>query len=217
MLTLYHYDHCPYCVKARMIFGLKDVPFQLKPLLYDDEETPRSFIGAKMLPILQTEKKYMPESLDIIRYIDESFQKPVVDWRESDDLQEWLKKCGSLHYFLAMPRWVKAPLEEFKTPQAQEYFQEKKEGYTGPFETALKETDKFLTQLAPRLKELEDLLPENGPFFKKGRLSVNDFHLFAYLRSLSVVRDISFPEKVKSYMDTLSQKSKTPLHYSIAV
>ena len=216
MLTLYHYDHCPYCVKARMIFGLKGVSFQLKALSYDDEKTPRSFIGAKMLPILQTEKEYMPESLDIIRYIDENFQKPVVDWRESADLKEWFEKCGDLHYFLAMPRWVKAPLEEFKTPQSQKYFQEKKEGYTGPFEKALKDTDKLLTHLSPRLKELNDLLTESAPFFKENRLSVNDFHLFAYLRSLSIVRDISFPEKVRSYMDTLSRKSKVSLHYSIA-
>ena len=56
MLTLYHYDHCPYCVKARMIFGIKNTPFQLKALLYDDEATPHSFIGAKMLPIFKNRK-----------------------------------------------------------------------------------------------------------------------------------------------------------------
>ncbi|HCS3144438.1 TPA: glutaredoxin, partial [Shigella flexneri] len=25
-MKLYIYDHCPYCLKARMIFGLKNIP-----------------------------------------------------------------------------------------------------------------------------------------------------------------------------------------------
>ena len=39
-MTLYIYDHCPYCVKARMIFGFKKQPVRIKTLLNDDEKTP---------------------------------------------------------------------------------------------------------------------------------------------------------------------------------
>ncbi|POU69340.1 glutaredoxin, partial [Pantoea sp. PSNIH4] len=27
-MKLYIYDHCPFCVKARMIFGLKNLPVE---------------------------------------------------------------------------------------------------------------------------------------------------------------------------------------------
>ncbi|SUG28943.1 glutaredoxin [Salmonella enterica subsp. arizonae] len=39
-MKLYIYDHCPFCVKARMIFGLKNIPVELNVLQNDDEATP---------------------------------------------------------------------------------------------------------------------------------------------------------------------------------
>ena len=46
-MKLYIYDHCPFCVKARMIFGLKNIPVELNVLLNDDEATPTRMIGQK--------------------------------------------------------------------------------------------------------------------------------------------------------------------------
>ena len=215
MLTLYHYDHCPYCVKARMIFGLKKVPVRLEVLLYDDEKTPQSFIGAKMVPILKTEKNYMPESLDIVRYMDGHFQSPLVDWTEDNQLNKWIESCGEAHYFLSMPRWVKAPLEEFNTPASRTYFQKKKEQHLGPFSEALSNTKNLIEEMEEKLKELENLFSDKSKYWNS-RLSVNDFHLFAYLRMLSIVKDLSFPKKVAAYMKNLSEESKVPLHHSIA-
>ena len=54
-MILFHYDHCPYCVKARMIFGLKNLSFEEKVLPNDDEKTPIEMIGQKMVPILKKE------------------------------------------------------------------------------------------------------------------------------------------------------------------
>ena len=45
---LYVYDHCPFCVRARMIFGLKKIPHQLVFLDNDDIETPTSLVGKKV-------------------------------------------------------------------------------------------------------------------------------------------------------------------------
>ncbi len=52
-MKLYIYDHCPYCLKARMIFGLKNIPVELHVLLNDDAETPTRMVGQKQVPILQ--------------------------------------------------------------------------------------------------------------------------------------------------------------------
>ena len=64
--TLYVYDHCPYCVCARMIFGLKKTPFKLDFLMNDDVVTPTKMIGKKVLPIMEIDGKAMGESLDIV-------------------------------------------------------------------------------------------------------------------------------------------------------
>ena len=70
-MKLYSYDHCPYCVKARMIFGLRGIGFEHAILANDDEATPNKLIGKKMVPILvKNDGSAMGESLDIVRYVD---------------------------------------------------------------------------------------------------------------------------------------------------
>ena len=46
-MKLYIYDHCPFCVRARMIFGLRGLPVEEAVLLNDDEAAPIAMIGAK--------------------------------------------------------------------------------------------------------------------------------------------------------------------------
>lgn len=53
-MKLYIHDHCPFCVKARAIFGLKGVPFELITLL-NDEAMPMRKIGRKIAPTLESE------------------------------------------------------------------------------------------------------------------------------------------------------------------
>ena len=222
-MTLYIYDHCPYCVKARMIFGLKSIPVQLKTLLNDDEKTPISMIGVKMVPVLEivSEKKgriFMPESLDIIRHADK--ENPLVSsWEEDPALSEWLEENGFLSYELAMPRWVRSGMEEFQTESARKYFTAKKEAMIGPFSEALAKTDALIKEMKRSLKKLESLLPpaEDGPFFKGKKLTVNDFHLFAFLRALSIVKKPAFPPKTARYMKVLSKRSAVPLNHDIAL
>lgn len=218
-MKLYVYDHCPYCVKARMIFGLKDLSFELKVLLNDDEETPKSMIGVKMVPILERpDGSFLPESLDIIRYVDNLKNKPMVSfWEPDTELSQWLQNTGFLSYQLAMPRWVNSCMEEFKSPSSRAYFTRKKEKMIGPFNEALSRSDSLKKDMEACLNELEDLLPSGGFHFYSGdKLTVNDFHLFAFLRALSIVKGLCFPAKTASYMNRMSNLSKVPLNYDIA-
>lgn len=209
-MKLYIYEHCPYCVKAWMIFGLKKHPIKIEVLLNDDEKTPISMIGQKMVPILERSPgDFMPESLDIIEYVDR-LKDPELSWKESDKLLDFLDDNQHLCYELAMPRWVKMKLKEFKTKEARNYFQKKKEAYVGSFEKLLKDKSK-IKDMEESLKDLEGLLKE-GQFTFLKTLSVNDFHLFAFLRALSVVKGLKFPLKVKKYMEKMSKMSKVPLH-----
>ena len=51
-MKLYVYDHCPFCVRARMIFGLKNLPVELVVLANDDEATPIGLVGKKLYRFL---------------------------------------------------------------------------------------------------------------------------------------------------------------------
>lgn len=69
---LYAYDHCPFCVRVRLAFGLKNIKYSLVYLANDDIATPTSLVGKKVVPIFEMPSKniIMPESLDIIAKID---------------------------------------------------------------------------------------------------------------------------------------------------
>ncbi|WP_291971236.1 glutathione S-transferase N-terminal domain-containing protein [Candidatus Symbiopectobacterium sp.] len=62
-MKLFTYEHCLFCVRARMIFGLKKTPFELAIIMEGDVETPTLMVGRKVVPILQKEDgSFMPES-----------------------------------------------------------------------------------------------------------------------------------------------------------
>ena len=42
---VYVYDHCPFCVRVRLAFGLKNIKHEVRFLANDDVETPTKLIG----------------------------------------------------------------------------------------------------------------------------------------------------------------------------
>jgi len=218
-MTLYVYDHCPYCVKARMIFGYKNIGFEMITLLNDDEKTPIDMIGSKMVPILTLEDgSHMPESLDIIQKIDSMTDQTFLSGEKFDfNLDVWLQEARGYLYPLAMPRWVQIGLEEFQTVSALNYFKQKKEDYIGSFDEHLQKTAEYTQKAEDHLEKLELLLPDSGDFYLGDKASINDIHLFPTLRSLSVVKDLDFPAKVYAYMKKQEKFSKVNLHLTKAV
>ena len=200
-----------------MIFGLKKQAVEIKTLLNDDEKTPQSMIGFKMTPILEYEsKQFMPESIDIINFIDKKHPPRQIQNSENSKLLNWINKNNGACYQLAMPRWVKAPLEEFKTQSARDYFESKKTAYIGSFKDCLNESPALIEEMEKELEFLESLFEKQHRFFEE-QMSLNDFHLFAFLRSLSIVKGLAFPKKVNFYMKEMSKISRVPLHTDIAL
>ena len=88
--TLHVYDHCPFCVRARMIFGLKKIPFKLNFLMNDDVVTPTRMTGKKVLPILELDGAATSESLDIVAKIDAIGAPVLAKAAERQDIDQWL-------------------------------------------------------------------------------------------------------------------------------
>jgi len=92
-MKLYVYEHCPFCIRARMIFGLKKVPFELGVIMEGDVETPTRMVGKKVVPILQKEEGvYMPESMDIVHYVDQLDGSPVITGECDPAIDAWCKE-----------------------------------------------------------------------------------------------------------------------------
>lgn len=215
-MKLYVYDHCPYCVKARMIFGFKDLPYEMVTLLNDDVETPMGMIGQKMVPILQKEDgSFMPESMDIVHYVDQKFGMPMVKGECNPAVSEWIAASREYMSKLCYPRWVRAPLDEFATESARAYFTQKKEASIGSFADAMKQSDDLKERAQEHVAKLAPLIKAKDAV--NGQLSEDDIHLFAALRSLSIVRGIEYPETVAAYRKRMAERAAIPLHDRIAL
>ncbi|AAU37659.1 glutaredoxin 2 [Basfia succiniciproducens] len=216
-MKLYVYEHCPFCVRARMIFGLKNLPFEQEVLSNDDEATPTSLVGKKVVPILvKDDGTAMPESLDIVKYVDENFGDKLLTEQIRPELEVQLKQIGSYYNHLLLPRFVKLGLAEYNTQSALNYFIQKKTKSIGDFAENLANTPQYLDKLNRDLTLLDNLILAQDKVNGE-QLSVEDIILFPMLRNLTCVKGVIFPTRVKNYVDCMAKMSKIDLFYGNAV
>ena len=215
-MKLYIYDHCPFCVKARMIFGLKNIPVELNVLLNDDEATPTRMIGKKMAPILQKDdSRYLPESMDIVHYVDKLDGKPLLTGKQNPALDAWLRKVNSYVNRLLIPRFAKSAFDEFATPEARAYFVAKKEAAIGDFAKHMSHSSGLIKNISDDLRALDKLIVQ--PNAVNGELSDDDIHLFPLLRNLTIVAGINWPTRVADYRDNMAKQTQINVLSSMAI
>jgi glutaredoxin 2 len=214
-MKLYVYDHCPFCVKARTIFGLGNIPFELVIMLNDDEATPTAMIGKKMAPILEDQGRFIPESMDIVGYVDSVAEDRVIDGPRNPNVAEWISGTSDVLYSLAIPRWAASPLEEFSTPEARAYFMRKKKAMVGGFSDRMAESGAYIAEINRHLPTLDALI--QSPDAVNGDISEDDIHLFATLRALSIVQGIIYPPRVEAYRTRMAQRTGVHLHDQFAM
>ena len=196
MIKLYHYLHCPFCVRVRLILGYLKIPYKSHVLQYDDEETTLKMIGKKMLPIIQkTDGTYLPESLDIIDFLDPSKKLGSID----PLITEKLNQLGKDIHCLAMPYWIFT--HEF-SQSSKKYFRAKKESYKGPFNDLYKNRLNYLGSLKINLNKIEQSLK---PFYLSENFSINDILLASHLWGMYIVPEFQFEPKVHTYLQKVRE------------
>lgn len=214
-LKLYIYDHCPFCVKARMIFGLKNLPVELIVMMNDDEATPNRLIGQKMAPILMKDNgSCMPESMDIVQYIDRLDGEPLLTGKTNPAITDWLRHVHGYVNKLLYPRVAEAPFAEFSTPEARTYFKNKKQAVAGDFAELREHSAGWIKNINDDLRKLDKLIVK--PNAVSGELSLDDIHLFPLLRSLTLVAGVEYPSRVADYRDNMAKQTQVTLLSSSA-
>jgi glutaredoxin 2 len=215
-MKLFIYQHCPFCVKAMMIFGLKNLPLSLEVLAENDIESPTRMVGRKVVPILQkADGSFMPESMDIVRYIDQLDGKPHLLGSSNPAVDAWLNEVRAIISRLIIPRFAQAPFAEIATDSARARYVQRMTDWVGDLQQLLTETPNYLAQLQPHLADLEQLIVNESAV--NGTLSEDDIHLFPTLRSLTIVKDLVLPSKVKAYAENMAKQSQVELLYSMAI
>jgi glutaredoxin 2 len=206
-LTLYHYVHCPFCVRVRMGLGYMGLKYHSQVLPYDDEITPVKLAGKKMLPIMVIDGRPMNESLEIIEKLDEKKLLKVKEFSDgprSQSLNQLLDKLGKNVHNLAMPYWIYT--QEFNE-SSRHYFQSKKELKRGPFKALVKKRPIFEEEL---MRDLVDLAKNLRPFYESEEFGIWDIMLASHLWGLYIVPEFQFPPDLHTYL----QKVKAICHFN---
>lgn len=215
-MKLYIYDHCPYCVRVRMLAGLRHLSIEEIILLNDDEHTPISMIGAKQLPIIQkSDGTYLGESLDIVNYLNELTNAPPLDSARAE-IEAWLESANHDVQRLVMPRSVQLELAEFATESATNYYIDKKQQQIGDFAEHMQQTDEYLSNIHQHLNTLNQLA-QSEQWLNGKQLSMEDILIFPILRNLTMVRGLILPEKLRHYVNHMAEQSSVHLYFNRAI
>ncbi|WP_127088224.1 glutaredoxin 2 [Aquabacter cavernae] len=210
-MRLHIYEHCPFCTRARLAFGLKDVPVDLSVILEGDAETPIRMIGKKAVPILEKDDgSFMGESLDIVRFVDH-LGTPLFDGPADPALDAWIDDAWKPGLKLFIPRFTKGDFAEMATPDAREAYRAREERAFGDLDALMADTPALLAQMQPKLDALAPLLEG------RSAIGISDIKLWPVLRSLSIVKGLTFPAPVRAYAEDLSVRGKVPLLFDQAM
>ncbi|WP_425050764.1 glutaredoxin 2 [Psychromarinibacter sp. S121] len=204
-MKLYVYDHCPFCVRARMPLGLKGIDAETVFLPNHDEETPISMIGAKMLPILEDADGHMGESLDIVHKLDGLAGPRLFGEDPTPAIADWLRQANSAINTLVIPRTPDPVYPEFRDPEAVAYFTAKKEATFGDFDELRAMTEATIAEVEAALERLVPHLPD-----PEGA-SIDDILLFPVLRGLTIVPGLTMPDAVAAYTHRMADRTGLPL------
>lgn len=244
---VYVYDHCPFCVRVRLALGVKNVKHNVHFFQNDDIPSPTKLIGKKIAPIfaIPADDFIMGESLDIIAKIDEDerFGTPgqILPATARKDLKAWQKSVQVLLRTLQRPRYVATGLlPEFQQIDGRHAFiknhqlppyekpewkgdrtdenpgmdmDEKLKLYA---EAMAKDPAPLLEDLNAKLIELDDMVFSEH-HCSEGGLSMDDIDLWSRLRSVSIIKGVKWPSKLRAYMDNFSALGDVPLYDQMAL
>lgn len=211
-MKLYIYEHCPFCLRTRMISGLKQLDMQYEVIMEGDAETPTRLVGKKVVPILQKQDgTHMTESLDIVQHLDQLAEPSYVQEVDAPELEQWCKDSADAIYKLVVPRFTKGQFKEVATDEARAAFVARETRVFGDLDDLMANSSEHLAKINQKLLELEDLVDTREDVY------LIDFKLFPLLRSLSIVKGLQFGNKVNRYMQNLADKSKVELLFDQAI
>ncbi|WP_367348538.1 glutaredoxin 2 [Sphingobium yanoikuyae] len=210
-MKLYIYEHCPFCCRARMIFGLKQLPLETEVILEGDVETPTRLIGRKVLPILRKDDgTHMGESMDIVHHVDRHDGAPILTISSSPQIQTWYDAVWPIALKLFIPRFTNGYFSELATPQARQAYRLREEQAFGDLDALLAATPVLLVKMEDHLQLLESLL------MHREAIDTDDILLYPLLRSLSIVDGLAFGANARSYMTNMAFLSNVPLLFDQA-
>jgi glutaredoxin 2 len=204
-VRLFMFEHCSLCFRVRMTAALKHLHLQETIVLDDATETMIGLVAKRQISILVKDcGQPMLESMDMVSYVDGIGDRVLIG-PECSKVTEWADKVVSKAPPLTHPRYPLLGLLEFGTIAALDHYNLRKRKALGDFVELRANTRHHINGLMPDLDELDRLI--ETPSAINGKLSFDDIRVRPLLRSLAVVKDLRFPNKVREYFETMMKRT----------
>jgi len=158
--------------------------------------------------------KYMGESLDIVKFVDEREGSPLLkpDTKRTD-LEPWANSLSSAGNDLLKPRVRKIYKRDFATTADLEYHANK---YKVNFDELFAKSGEFIKIVNEGLKQFEGLI-KGDKTLNAGGLSYDDIKYLPVLRNITVVKGLTWPPKVKEYVEVNCNKGGLKIYFDQAI
>lgn len=215
-MTLHVYDHCPFCVKVELVLGWKELTYERKVYGYGDSlgdpekglyDSGVRLTGKKQLPVLEVEGKFIPESNNIISYL-EGMQGPgkvlLPPLSGRKDLNDFFSSKGKFKKALGIltrPEKIKMThLTDWSRSEDIKYAKAKYEAAGFDYAAAEAAKEENITIMNSLLEELDGMVYSNealtgGPC----GLSWDDVVYLPQIRTLTMVEGLTWPKKLRAY------------------
>lgn len=217
-MKLYQYQHCPFCIRVRMVLHRKSMPYECVDVLYDDVDTPTALVGRKQCPIMQfADGSLMKESGDIIARLETDY--PAVLPRRVKlpaDIRAALAAFRQTSNQLIKPRVIQAGFPEFATQAAQDYYRKKYEQrWQTSFAACMQQTPVLLPSMQQALYTLSTAIEAHQ--LLEQPFSHIDLQLFPAIACVTVVRELHFPGPLHDYLCQQAEASGFSLFFAVAL
>lgn len=181
MYELYNYRRCPFCIRVRLVFLYKGLPFsQNNEKLRDWSQEFIDLFDAKKptVPVLLDDGEPVFESLDIMEYINRKHPEPALSEEDFRSWGDWA--AGTFRDAVEMYKY----------------------GHGGSQEEGQVAVQSLLDELDSRL--------QNKRFLTGDELALADFALWPFIRQAFRVMpvNISMPENLGHWYDAIEQHEK---------
>ena len=191
-----------------MACGFLNIQYESIVLPYNDETTPKSLTGIKMLPIFEFDDGAINESLDIILRLDKDnrLNARFVIENQCSKLDQLTDKIGKDVHNLAMPYWIWTP--EFDE-NSRQYFEKKKSAKRGPFKNLVHKKEEFISSLNQTLAEISPMLT---PYYNGQNMDLADIIIAAHLWGMYIVPEFQFPAHIHLYLQNVAKNCHFHYH-----
>merc|ERR1719285_243886 len=210
--VLHSFDHCTDSIMVELALAFLGIPYQREVYRFSDTSALKPL--GKKLPVLELMGSKTKDALTIIDMLDaNTTHRSIPPFTKRADLDEWLEDTSSIRRNLRYPRLTNMPVKDWTDTKDVRYAKKKWKGLY----RKNTQTDELITQMNEKLEHFSDKILYSKYSLNEFGFGMDDITTLPHLRTLTCVKGIKWPKKVRSYLQYAFEDTIAELYFEHAV